>query len=272
LLAAVLSARRHYLAAAQVVLTVLPIIQEQALEVHHKLGAIVAKGRKRRRLQRARTKAKARATMPPRIPLQLPVALAFVHTNTFEPGPLHSDASTSKVISCRAYCTKRAASSPGSGRWGAFMRGICGAHPLAAHARREYLPHALCPVFGGWPFLRCRLPVAPGRRSAAEAARCPLPEVIGSDGHSCSSTRLQLQCNADVIAAWHAFRKLVAPPSVVPPPSLAPVGLLQCHPHWKLVFGRAEVCLQCGKTASTRARNSLCLRHALVPFPHRLVS
>ena len=136
------------------------------------------------------------------------------------------------------------------------MRSICGAHPMAVHARRENLPHALFPVFGGWACLRCRRPVAPVRRSAAEVAQCPLPELFGLDGLPCLSYRLQLQCNADIIAAWHVFRKAGGPIIIAAPP-VAPIARLQWRSHWKLVLGRGSVCLNCGKGASFRSRNSL---------------
>ena len=136
------------------------------------------------------------------------------------------------------------------------MRSICGAHPMAVHARRENLPHSLFPVFGGWACLRCRLPVAPGRRAAAEVAQCPFPEVLGLDGLPCLSSRLQLQSNADIIAAWHVFRKADGTITIAAPP-VAPIARLQWQSHWKLVVGRTSVCLKCGKSASIRARNSL---------------
>jgi hypothetical protein len=144
----------------------------------------------------------------------------------------------------------------GSDRWGAFMRSICGAHPLAVHARRENLPHSLHPVTGGWACLRCRLAVAPARRAAAEAAQCPFPELLGLDGQPCLASRLQLQCNADTMAAWHAFRKADGTMLHTAPPVVA-IARLQWRAHWKLQVGRTMVCLNCGKSAKVRARNSL---------------
>jgi hypothetical protein len=70
----VVSARRQYLEAAQVTLSVLAVIQEQALEVQRKSGRVVIKSRRPRRLQRTRAKAKARPGKPARIDLQLPTA------------------------------------------------------------------------------------------------------------------------------------------------------------------------------------------------------
>ena len=118
------------------------------------------------------------------------------------------------------------------------------------------MPHSLHPVFGGWACLRCRMSVVPGRRAAAEVAQCPFPEILGIDGLPCLSSRLQLQCNADTIAAWHVFRKADGN-IIIPAPPVAPIARLQWHSHWKLVVGRTSVCLKCGKSASSRAKNSL---------------
>jgi hypothetical protein len=261
----VVSARRQYLAAAQVTLSVLAVIQEQALEVQRKSGRVVIKSRRPRRLQRTRAKAKARPGKPARIDLQLPATPAFVHSIAIDPGPLPAGAATAKVVRWKIHCTKCPTTCLGSGRWGAFMRSICTSHPMAVHARRENLPHALFPVHGGWACQRCRLPVAPGRRAAAEVAQCPFPEIIGLDGLPCLSSRLQLQCNADIIAAWHHFRKADGTVAI-PAPPVVPIARLQWRSHWRLVLGRKSICLNCGKSAAFRSRNSLASSSCIGPI------
>jgi hypothetical protein len=169
------------------------------------------------------------------------------------------------VVSWKAHCTKCSSTCLGSGRWGAFMRSICTSHPLAVHARRENLHHALFPVHGGWVCQRCRLPVAPGRRAAAEVAQCPFPEVLGLDGLPCLASRLQLQCNADTIASWHTFRKADGTVAI-PAPPVAPIARLQWRAHWRLVLGRKSICLNCGKSASSRSRHSLASSSCIGPI------
>jgi hypothetical protein len=246
---ALVHTRSTHLAAALVVQTVLARIQVAALEAHHAPGSTIAKRKWTRR--RPKLLARKEAPRPRPLPLAIlqPTGPTAIHSVVIDYGPVPAALIGNKVVSWRISCTNFARSAQGTGRWAAFARSVCGGFPGVVHYTRLYATHDLCPAVLGWVCLRCRLPVAPGRRASAALASCPLPEVLRPDGQPCLQARLQLQVNVATITAWHLARKMVpqvviAP--IVPPPRLA----LRWLDHWVLRYGRTEVCLQRGKSSA----------------------
>jgi hypothetical protein len=249
------SVRAQQLAAALVVQTVLATIQEAALIAHHAPGTTIAKRKWKRRRPVLLVPRVALRPRPPPLGLVPPAGPTVIHNVAIEYGPLPPSMAGHHVTSWRLGCTNCARTALGSGRWATFARSICGSFPGAVHFVRTSAPHALCPAVHGWVCLRCRLPVASGRRASAVQATCPLPEVLRADGQVCLQARLQLQINRATISAWHLARRVV--PQVVPAPSASPSRLLRWLEHWCMRYGRTEVCLRCGKSAAVNSLTPL---------------
>ena len=246
---ALVSARASHLSAALIVQTVLARIQEAALVAHHAPGTTIAKRKwKRRRPTILARKIVARPRPPP-LPIQLPQGPTAIHSVVIDSGPLPVAMFGKKVTSWRLSCSACLRSVWGTGRWAPFARSLCGHFPGAVHHTRQSALHDLWPAERGWVCLRCRLPVAPGRRASAALATCPLPEVLRPDGQPCLQARLQMQVNVATIADWHVARRLV-PQVVIAPIAPPPLPVLRWRGHWKLRYGRTDVCLQCGKSSA----------------------
>jgi hypothetical protein len=250
-----ISARATHLEAALVVQTVLATIQEAALTAHHAPGSTIAKRKWKRRRPALLVPRKAPRPRPPPLALVAPAGPTAIHSIAIERGPLSASLFGPHVISWRIACTNCTRSALGTGRWAAFARSVCGSFPGVVHYVRTSAPHDMCPAVHGWVCLRCRLPVAAGRRASAAQATCPVPEVLRADGQVCLQSRLQLQINRATIIAWHTARRVV--PQVVPAPSAPPSRLLRWLEHWCLRYGRTEVCLRCGKSAAVNSLTPL---------------
>jgi hypothetical protein len=236
--------RAVHLAAAIVVQTVLARIQEAALEVHHSPGTNIAKRKWKRRKPTVLVRKAVPRPRPPPLAILQPNGPTAIHSVMIDNGPLSLDMFGNRVAGWRLSCTNCAASAWGAGRWAAFARSVCGPFPGAVHFIRQPALHNLCPFIRGWVCLRYRLPVAPGRRASAALATCPLPEVLRPDGRPCLQARLQLKVNVATIVAWHSARRmvhLVVVAPTVPPPLRRGLRWLD---HWKLRYGRTDVCLQ----------------------------
>ena len=240
---ALVTARASHLSAAMVVQTVLARIQEAALEAHHSPGTTIAKRKWKRRRPTILIRKIVARPRPPPLPLQLPQGPTVIHSVVIDRGPLP------ETMYGRLSCSTCLRSVRGTGRWAAFARSICGHFPGAVHFTRQTALHDLWPAARGWVCLRCRLPVAPGRRASAALASCPLPEVLRSDGQPCLQARLHLQVNVATIADWHSARRLV-PQVVIAPNVPPPLPSLRWLDHWKMRYGRTDVCLQCGKSSA----------------------
>jgi hypothetical protein len=226
------------------------------LEAHHAPGTTIAKRKwKQHRPTLLVRKAALRPPKPQPLALLAPAGPMVIHNVAIDYGPSASMIGNN-VTSWRIACTNCPRSALGTGRWAAFARSICGTYPGAVHFTRQPALHDMCPAVQGWVCLRCRLPVAPGRRASAALATCPEPEVLRADGQICMQARLQLQINRATIAAWHSARRMVIQVVITPsapPPRLA----LRWLEHWGLRYGRTEVCLLCGKSAAVNSLTPL---------------
>jgi hypothetical protein len=249
------SARARHLEAALVVQTVLATIQEAALAAHHAPGTSIAKRKWKRRRPVLLVPRVVPRPRPPPLALIAPAGPTVIHNITIDCGPLPVSMIGHHVTSWSISCTNCTRMAKGTGRWAAFARSICGTFPGAAHFVRHPAPHDMCPAVLGWVCLRCRLPVAAGRRASAAQVTCPVPEVLRADGQVCLQARLQLQTNLATISAWHSARRVV--PQVVTAPSATPSRLLRWLEHWILRYGRTEVCLRCGKSAAVNSLTPL---------------
>jgi hypothetical protein len=229
-------------------------IQEAAIAHHHAPEAAVRKRRRPKRKLLRPKRAPPRGPRPDTLGLLQPRGTPLVHALEVAPGPRRPDNVEAGWLFT---CTACASSVHGVASAGPFAKARCTSSPLAAHARRETLVHELFRVPRGWACLRCRLAVSSARRASASRARCPVTEYFLVDGSPCLNTRLQIQVNLAAIAAWKAARPIVVVALVGIPPLIAPPHGPVWLPHWVLQGPLRTACLQCGRSATARARVSL---------------